>query len=108
MSGRNQNFKDQGYQTLTTTDPIDHIDPLETHWTELIEWKLIGLNSLNGRNQKFKDQGYQTPTTPHRIDPIDPLETHWTELIEWKLIGLNSLSGRDKIQRPRLPNPNHY
>ena len=86
----NQRFKDQGCQTLTSIDPIDRIDPLETHWAELIEWKLISLNSLNGMNQKFKDPSYQTLTT---TDPTDPLETHWTELIEWKPIGLNSLSG---------------
>ena len=76
---------------------------MQTHWTEFIEWKLIGLNSLSGRNQKFKDQGYQTLTTIDPIDHIDPLGTHWTELTEWRLTGLNSL-----IQRPRLPNPNHY
>ena len=55
---------------------------METHRTELIEWKHIGLNSLSGGNQKFKDQGYQTLTSIDTIDPIDPLETHWTELIE--------------------------
>jgi len=64
---------------------------METHWAELIEWKLIGLNSLSGVNQKFKDQGYQTLTSIDTIDPIDPLETHWTELVERRLIGLNSL-----------------
>ena len=62
---------------------------MESHWTELIEWKLIGLNSLNGMNQKFKDQGYETlttidPTDPtDLVDPTDPMETHWTELFEW-------------------------
>ena len=69
---------------------------METHWTELIEWKLIGLNSLSGVNQNFKDQGCQTPASIEPIDRIDPLETHWAELIEWKLIGLNSLNGMNQ------------
>ena len=72
---------------------MDPIDPTETDWTELTEWRLIGLNSLSGVNQKFKDQGYETLTTIDSIDPTDPMETDWTELTEWRLIGLNSLNG---------------